>query len=315
MAHAHHDVERRTRTSRKLLVSAILTLAFFALELTAGLASNALSLISDAFHNITDAVALMLAFLAVRLERRPATVEKSFGYHRAGVLAAFVNAAMLVVLTAFVFMEAWERFLAPEPVESDWMITVASIALVYNLSVTLWLRKEGQHDVNVRGAALHMLGDGLSSAGVIVAAILIRTTGSTIWDPVVSVLIGLLILVSSFAILRETINLLLEGTPRGIEPDRVASDLATADGVHGVHHLHIWSLGPAAPALSCHLLLGEVTLVRAGEILGAVNAMLKDRYRIRHTTIQLEVAGCSEDDPGCVAVTEQVPEPAALTPG
>ncbi|HVR42684.1 MAG TPA: cation diffusion facilitator family transporter [Thermoanaerobaculia bacterium] len=293
------------RTSRKLLVSAIVTLAFFALELSAGLIANALSLISDAFHNITDAVALLLAWIAVRLERRPPTLSKSFGYQRAGVLAAFVNAAGLIVLTVMIVLEAVDRLRAPEPVDSSWMIGVASIALVYNLSVTLWLWKEGKRDINVRGAMLHMLSDGIASAGVIVAAILIRLTGSTIWDPLVSLMIGGLILWASFGILRETINLLLEGTPRGLDPEQVTRDLGASDGVFGVHHLHIWALGPSAPALSCHLMLGDVTLRRAGEILGEVKSMLEGRYGIRHTTIQLEVSACSEEeDPECMPVEQ-----------
>lgn len=314
MAHPHHGVERRVRTSRKLLISTIATLVFFGVELTAGIAANALSLISDAFHNITDAVALSLALVAIRLARRPPTLEKSFGYQRAGVLAAFVNAAMLIVLTAFVFREAWERFREPEPVESSWMIAVALVALAYNLSVTLWLRREGKRDINVRGAVLHMFGDGISSAGVIVAAILIRVTGSTIWDPLVSVLIGVLILATSFSILRETINLLLEGTPRGLDPDRVAGDLASAEGVRGVHHLHIWALGPSAAALSCHLQVGDVTLRRAGDILRDVNAMLREQHEIRHTTIQLEAAGCPEEDPACQPIPQRTAETQSIGP-
>lgn len=301
MAHLHDGPERRTRTSRKLLVSTAATLAFFALELGAGVIANALSLIADAFHNITDAVALILAYFAVRLERRPPTPAKSFGYQKAGVLAAFVNAAMLIVLTAFVAIEAVQRLREPEPVGSGWMLGVAGIALVYNLGVTLWLRREGKRDINVRGAMLHMLGDAIGSAGVIVAAILIRITGVTIWDPIVSLLIGAIILWTSFGILRETINLLLEGTPRGIDPDRIAGDLGGADGVLGVHHLHIWALGPSARALSCHLLLGDVTLRRAGEILQTVNEMLRERHDIQHTTIQLEVT-CPGEDPTCVPV-------------
>lgn len=306
MAHAHHP-ERRTATSRKLLVSAILTMLFFGIELAGGLISNSLSLISDAFHNITDAVALVLAWIAVRLERRPPTLEKSFGYQRAGVLAAFVNAATLVVLTVFIVIEALQRFRDPEPVQGSWMIGVAAIGLVYNIGVTVWLHREGRRDVNVRGAVLHMLSDGLASAGVIVAALLIQWTGNTIWDPILSIVIAGLIIASSLGILRETINLLLEGTPKGIDPDEVRRDLAAEPGVFGVHHLHIWALGPSAASLSCHLMLGDVTLSRAGETLRRVNAMLQERYRIAHTTIQLEGAACPEDEPNCVQETLMTP--------
>ncbi|MGH9457910.1 MAG: cation diffusion facilitator family transporter [Thermoanaerobaculia bacterium] len=301
MAHLHGPTDRRTRTSRKLLVSTAATLAFFGLELAAGIFANALSLIADAFHNITDAAALMLAWLAVRLERRPATPTKSFGYQRAGVLAAFVNAAMLIVLTVFVFIEAFQRLRAPEPVGSGWMLGVAGVALFYNLGVTFWLRHEGRHDINVRGAMLHMLGDGIASAGVIVAAVLIRVTGSTVWDAIVSIIIGGIIIWTSWGILRETINLLLEGTPRGIEPDEVRGAIAEIEGVFDVHHVHIWALGPSGTALSAHLLLGDVTLRRAGDVLRDVNTMLAERWNIHHTTIQLEVA-CPGDDPACVPI-------------
>lgn len=295
------------RTSRKLLVSTVLTVAFFGVELWAGLAANALSLISDAFHNITDAVALVLAFIAVRLERRPPTLKRSFGFQRAGILAAFVNASILIVLTALVVLEAVRRFRDPEPVESGMMIVVAAIGLAYNIGVTLWLRHEGKRDINVRSAVLHMMGDAIASAGVIVAAIGIRLTGAAYWDPLVSLLIAALILWSSFGILRETINLLLEGTPHGIDPDRISRDIATADGVFGVHHLHIWAIGPSAPALSCHLLVGDVSVRRGGEILRHVTAMLSEHHRIRHTTIQLEAASCPEDDPNCIPATLVTP--------
>jgi cobalt-zinc-cadmium efflux system protein len=291
------------RTSRKLLISTVATLAFFGIELWAGFAANALSLISDAFHNITDAVALVLAFIAVRLERRPPTLKRSFGYQRAGILAAFVNASILILLTVLVLLEAVRRFRDPEPVASGIMIVVAAIGLAYNLAVTAWLRQETKKDINVRSAVLHMVGDAIASAGVIVAAIGIRFTGAVWWDPLVSVLIAGLILWSSFGILRETINLLLEGTPHGIDPDTISRDIASADGVFGVHHLHIWAIGHSAPALSCHLLVGDVSVRRGGEILRSVIDMLSEHHRIRHTTIQLEAATCPEDDPECVPPT------------
>lgn len=295
------------RTSRKLLVSTVATLAFFGLELWAGFAANALSLISDAFHNITDAAALILAFIAIHLARRAPTVRRSYGYQRAGILAAFVNAAILIVLTVLVVLEAVRRFRDPEPVGSTIMIVVAAIGLLYNLGVTFWLREEGKKDINVRSAVLHMMGDAIASAGVIVAAVMIRLTGNTAWDAAVSLFIGALILWSSFGILRETINLLLEGTPRGIDPDRIRSDIASTDGVFEVHHLHIWAIGPSAAALSCHLLVGDVSLRRGGEILRNVSGILESNHRIRHTTIQLEAGSCPEGDPECVPAAFAIP--------
>src|SRR6185436_17376543 len=152
---------------------------------------------------------------------------------------------------------------------------------------------------------LHMFGDAASSAGIIVAAVLIRVTGSPKWDPAVSLLIGALILWSSWGILRETVNLLLEGTPSGIDPSAVTQSLGAIDGVHGVHHLHIWAVGPSSPALSCHLMVGDVPLKNTARILEDVNAILLRDYRISHTTIQFELAECDTDDPYCVAFVER----------
>ena len=298
MTHDHH--ERRSRLSRKLAIATLLTALFFGAELGVGIYANSLALIGDAFHNITDAAALLLAMWVLRLERRRPTRGKSFGYQKAGVLAAFVNASMLVGITAFLLIEAWNRFREPQSVDSFWMLTAAAIALALNTAITLWLRKESRGDLTVRSAVIHLTGDALASAGVIIGALMIRATGSPIYDPIVSVMIGLLILVSSYGILRETMNLLLEGTPRGIDPEAVTRDLAAQAGVIGVHHLHIWALGPSRPALSCHLMLGDVTLKSTGEVLASVSSMLAEKYSIAHTTIQFEHSGCAIDDPLCL---------------
>lgn len=297
----------KSGVSRKLIVSTIATLLFVAIELGVGLWANALALVGDALHNLTDAVALILALIVVYIERRPPTASKSFGYQRAGILAAFVNAGALVAFTVYLLVEAWTRLRNPEPVESFWMIVVASLGIVLNVGITVWLRKESREDLNIRAAVLHLFGDTLSSAGVIVAAILIRFTGNTIYDPIVTVLIALLILWSAWGILKETVNLLLEGTPAGIDPDAVTRDLASEEGVFGVHHVHIWALAPSRPALSCHLLLGDVPLRSTADILARVNTMLSARYDIVHTTIQFEhTTVCPDDDPYCL--TESIRE-------
>lgn len=301
MAHDHaHRYVPTAAVSRKLALSTMATIAFVVVQLIAGYVANSLAIISDALHNFTDGLALILALVAVRLERRPATDEKSYGYQRAGILAAFVNAAVLVALTIFIFLEAWERFRTPAPVNGAVMIVIAALGIALNVAITLALRREGREDVNVRSAVTHMFGDTLSSIGMIVAAILIRTTGMQQWDSIVSVAIGLLILWSSWDILRETVNLLLEGTPRGIDPEDVSRALASVEGVHGVHHLHIWALGSSRPALSCHLMVGDVPVKSTGTLLDRVNALLARQYGIAHTTIQFEFAGCAEGDPLCV---------------
>ena len=304
MAHQHpHAHEPHSAVSRKLIAAAAATLIFVLIELAAGVAAHSLSLIGDAFHNFTDTLALVIALVALRLERRPPTMERSFGYQRAGILAAFINGGTLVCLTAFLFVEAAQRFRAPEAVDSGAMLIVAAVAIVLNGSITYSLRRAGRNDVNIRGAAIHMLGDAVSAAGIIVAALLIRFTGRQVWDPAMSVVIGVLILWSSWGVLREAVNLLLEGTPSGIDPDAVTRALAALEGVEGVHHLHIWALGPARPALSCHLMVGDVPLRSTTPLLTTVTEMLEHDYRIAHTTIQFEFASCAEDDPYCVPYT------------
>jgi cobalt-zinc-cadmium efflux system protein len=304
MAHRHdHD---HSHVSRKLVIASVATIAFVVIEVAVGFWAHSLSLIGDAIHNFTDTLALVLALVAVRLERRPGTAEKSYGYHRAGVLTAFVNAGALVALTIYIFWEAVARLRAPHAVDSRAMLITAAAALVLNSAITMWLREAGRHDLNIRSAVLHMLGDAVSSAGIVVAALLIRWTGATYWDAIVSLGIGVLILWSSWGVLREAINLLLEGTPSGIDPDAVTRAIASLEGVYGVHHLHIWALGPSRPALSCHLMVGDVPVKSTGNLLSRVNGILEHDFGIAHTTIQFEFASCDVDDPYCVPYSDSV---------
>jgi cobalt-zinc-cadmium efflux system protein len=297
--HDHHHETPGAVVSRKLLFASIATAIFVGVEVVVGIKANSLALIGDAIHNVTDTLALLLALFAVRLERRPATSAKSYGWHRAGVLAAFINAGALAAFTLFLFVEAAERLRAPLAVNSSAMLVTAAAALLLNGSITLWLRGHG-HDLNIRGAVLHMLGDAISSAGIIAAALLIRATGTLFWDPAVSIAIGVLILWSSWGILREAINLLLEGTPAGIDPEAVTRAIAALEGVDGIHHLHIWALGASRPALSCHLMVGDIPVRSTGNLLAQVNGLLEREYGIAHTTIQFEFASCDTDDPYCV---------------
>lgn len=299
-----HDHSHSGEISRKLLVASVATGVFVVVELAVGIRANSLGLIGDALHNITDTLALLLALFAVRVERRPATTAKSYGWHRAGVLAAFINAAALAAFTIFLFIEALARLRTPAVVNSTAMLFTAAAGLVLNGAITLWLRDHGHQNLNIRGAVLHMLGDAIASAGIIVAALLIRATGGLFWDPAVSIAIGVLILWSSWGILREAINLLLEGTPAGIDPDAVTRAIAAIDGVDGVHHLHIWALAPSRPALSCHLMVGDVPLRSTGNLLAGVNELLAREYGIAHTTVQFEFASCDADDPYCVPYSE-----------
>jgi cobalt-zinc-cadmium efflux system protein len=298
----HHD--HFHAVSRKLVIASAATIAFVVVEAAVGVWAHSLALIGDSIHNFTDTLALLLALVALRLERRPPTAEKSYGYHRAGVLSAFVNAGALVALTIYIFWEAVVRLRTPQAVDSRAMLITAAVALFLNGAITLWLREAGRHDINIRSAVLHMLGDAVSSAGIIAAALLIRFTGASYWDAVVSFGIGVLILWSSWGVLREAINLLLEGTPAGIDPDAVTRAIAGIEGVHGVHHLHIWALGPSRPALSCHLMVGDVPVKSTGNLLSRVNDLLDHDFGIAHTTVQFEFVSCDVDDPYCVPYSD-----------
>jgi cobalt-zinc-cadmium efflux system protein len=300
MGHGHHHHHHHADVSQKLTIATIANAVVVAAELAIGTWAGSLALIGDALHNLTDALALVIALVAIRLEKRAPTSEKSFGYQRAGILAAFINAAMLVAFTFLIFREAWERLREPHAVQTNLMLIAASVALLVNGLTAFSLRRESRHDVNIRGAFIHMIGDAVSSFGIIVAALLIRLTGNPLWDAVVSIFIGLLILWSSWGILRESMNLLLEGTPSGINPEAVTQSLGGIDGIYGVHHLHIWALGPSSPALSCHLMVGDVPVSSTAKLLDAIKEMLAHEYRIVHTTIQFEYAICAEDDPFCV---------------
>jgi cobalt-zinc-cadmium efflux system protein len=307
MGHGHHHhphphVHGSVSVSRKLTVATVANLLVVVAEIGVGVFAGSLALLGDALHNLTDSVALIITLVAVRLELRDPTGQKSFGYQRAGILAAFINAGLLVAFTLFIFREAWERLQEPHAIQPAFMLVTASIALMVNLGTAISIRAESREDVNIRGAFVHMIGDAVSSAGIIVAALLIRLTGNSAWDAVVSILIGVLILWSSYGVLRESVNLLLEGTPSGINPDDVLRALGEVDGIQGVHHLHIWALGPSSPALSAHVMVGDVPVKTTASILDEINRRLSEEFRIVHTTVQFEFAACAEGDPYCVPV-------------
>jgi cobalt-zinc-cadmium efflux system protein len=296
-AHSHHAA-----VSRKLGIATVANVIVVIAEIAIGLYAGSLALIGDALHNLTDALALVIALVAVMLERRKPTPSKTFGYQRAGILAAFINAAMLATFTIFVFREAWTRLHHAQTIDTTAMLITAAIAMLVNGGTALSLHQDSRHDVNLRGAFVHMIGDAISSAGIIFAAIFIRLTGLAELDAIVSIGIGVLILWSSYGVLRESVNLLLEGTPAGIDPDDVTRALGTIEGIHGVHHLHIWALGPSSPALSAHLMVGDVPVSTTAAMLEQINELLAHEYRIAHTTIQFEFAECAADDPYCVPV-------------
>ncbi len=269
------------------------TLAFVVGEAVAGWWADSLALMSDAGHNLADALSLGLTWWAIHAATRKADARRTFGYHRIGVLAALANAVALVLIAAGIFWEAWQRLAAPVPVASGTVMAVAAAALAVNLLVSWWLRR-GTHDLAVRGAYLHMLADAAASAGVIAAGAVIRFTDWLPADALASVLIGVLILWSSWGVLREAVGVLLEAAPADLDMDVVGKAIAAVPGVLGLHDLHAWTLGTGVVACSCHILVAEQPASSAQAITRVVAAEL-GRFGISHPTIQLEVTACAAD--------------------
>ena len=298
MGHGHDHGS--SLTGRRLLLSVLITIAFVVVEAATGYFSNSLALMSDAGHNFADALALILSWYGLWIASKPSSAKHSYGYHRVGILTALINAVALVFIALLVFWEAISRLRHPEPVQSKPMIIVALIAILLNTVISLWLRKAAKHDLNVRSAYMHMLGDAISAAGVVAAGVVVAFTGATIADPVVSILIGLLILWSSWGILKESVNVLLEGIPEGMDMWSVEKTISDVHGVLAVHDLHVWTVGSGMICCSCHITVEEQS-VRSGEnVLREVTKKLEHDFGIAHTTIQVEVGGCEPNDMFCV---------------
>jgi cobalt-zinc-cadmium efflux system protein len=292
--HAHSG----ERTSRVLKVSLGVTLGYIVLLVVAGIRAHSLALLSEAGHNLSDFLALLLSLVAVYLQSRPPSTTKTYGYHRAGVLAALVNAVSLVVVSFFIFYEAFERVQHPRAVHAGVMIGVAAAGVMMN-GIIAWLLYRSGGDVNIRSALLHEVGDTVSTAAVIVGGWVILVSGRNWIDSALSFGIAALILWSAFGIVRETLNILLEGTPRGMKLDSVTAVICSVEGVNEVHDLHVWNIGSETRALSCHISIADIPPSVSERILRDVKERLHEEFRIDHTTIQFEHVVC-EVAHGCV---------------
>jgi len=300
--HAGHGGDERT--SKVLRISLAVTAVYIALLVFAGIRAHSLALLSEAGHNLSDLLALLISLVAVYLHGRPPSATKTYGWHRAGVLAALMNAGSLLVVSLLIFYEAFQRLQHPEHVQARLMIWVAAAGVVMNGVIAAMLYRSG-HDVNIRSAFLHEIGDTVSTAAVIVGGWVILATGRYWIDSALSLGIGALILWSGFGICRETLNILLEGTPRGIELERVETIIRAVEGVNDVHDLHVWSIGSETAALSCHISIADIPPSVSERILRDVKERLHHEFRIDHTTIQFEHAIC-EVAHGCmIPVSEE----------
>ena len=281
------------RTTLVLQVSLVATLAYVLVTFIAGLRAHSLALLSESGHNASDFLALLLSFAAVYFQSRPADDARTFGYQRAGVLAAFINAATLILISLWIGFEAIHRLSNPVTVQPRMMMIVAAAGVLMNgvIAALLW---GVARDVNLRSAFIHMAGDTLSTAAVIAGGAGILLTGQNWIDPVLSLIIAALILWSSIDIVRETLNILLEGTPHGISLADIRKGMEEVNGVIDVHDLHVWSLGSQSRALACHVKIDDIPPSASACILADLNHVLRDHFHISHSTVQFEHIGCGE---------------------
>jgi cobalt-zinc-cadmium efflux system protein len=264
----------------------MITGSWFLVELAAGFYTNSLALIADAAHMITDVAALSLSFFALKISARPATHQKTYGYVRAEILAALANGVLLVVISIYIFYEAYSRLLSPPVVKSTPMLIVAGVGLMANLTTAGLLYRSQHENLNIRGAFLHVVGDTLGSVGAIIAGIVMVVWRWYLADPLISVLVALLVLYSSWQLVRESVDVLLEGTPRHLNISSILADLGSVRGVLSVHDLHVWSITSHMPAMSCHIVLRRDADPAA--VLQTLSRLMRDKYHIEHTTIQIE---------------------------
>lgn len=285
-AHADHVV------GRPLKLTLGLVLVIMVAEIIGGILSNSLALLSDAGHMLTDALALGLSLFAMNLARRPATATRTFGYHRAEIMAALANGTVLVLVSVFIFYEAYQRFTALPAVKTPLMMVVAGIGLVANLAGLYLLRRGSAGSINIRAAFWHVAGDTLSSVGVIIAGVVIYFTSWYVADPILAVVIGVVILWGAVRIVRESVDILLESVPAHVRVEDVTAAVKSIPGVVDMHDVHVWTITSGIYALSAHLSIADQTVSQSCDIITRVNDKLTEDFNITHTTLQLECESC-----------------------
>jgi cobalt-zinc-cadmium efflux system protein len=281
-----------TAASQPLKITLFLVLVIMVAEILGGVFSNSLALLSDAGHMLTDALALGLTLLAMNLARRPATSTKTFGYLRAEIMAALANGIILILISGVIFYEAYQRFQSEPTVNSPLMLIVAGIGLAANVVGLYLLRRGNRKNINIKAAFWHIIGDTMSSVGVIAAAIIIQLTGWTLADPILAVVIGLVILWGAVRIVKESVDILLESVPPNVEMDKVIAAVKRVSGVEDIHEVHIWTITSGVYALSAHLQITDRKVSQSADIMTLVNRILETEFNITHTTLQVECENC-----------------------
>lgn len=284
--------QETTSSYRRLKITLVIVLVIMAAEIIGGIFSNSLALLSDAGHMLVDALALGLSLLAMRVARRPPTATKTFGYHRVEILAALANGTILVLLSAFIFYGAYQRFLEPPAVKTPLMLTIAIVGLFANVGGVLLLNRASRRSLNIRAAYWHIIGDTIASVGVITAGIIISLTGYYVADAIASVVIAMIILWGAVRIVGESADVLLEAVPKHIETSEVIDFIRNIPGVNEVHDIHIWTITSNIYALSAHLVIDDQMVSKSLDIVRTVRQGLARRYNISHTTLQPECESC-----------------------
>jgi len=285
---SHHST-----TQKRLLASALLNLLITCVEIIGGLLSNSLALISDALHNLGDTTAIFIAYIAQIISRKEKNQKKTFGYKRVEILAALLNAVVLVIIVIFLFLEAARRIRNPEPIKGSFMLLVSAIGFGANLLSVFLLKNHAGHSINIRAAYLHLIGDTLSSVMVIFAAIIIYYTNLYWIDSVITLLIGLYLLKETWVIIREALDILMQGTPAGLDLRQVKTSLESIEGIDNIHHVHAWNLTDSEIHFECHVdLSDDVRISETEQIRQAIHSILLNNFNIRHVTVQFEYNCC-----------------------
>jgi cobalt-zinc-cadmium efflux system protein len=291
--HQHYN-SIADQASKRMAIAMLITLVFVIVEASAGWFSNSLALLSDAGHNLTDVLALALAWIAIRLSQRPASHKHTYGFHRAGILSALINSTTLVIISLWIFYEAYQRFMSPPEVKSVVMIAVGMLAVMVNLVTALMVRQGSENDLNIRSAFVHLMGDVISTIGATLAGVVILFTSWDWLDPLLSVFIGGLILWNAWKILRETVDILLEATPRDVDIEQMVHEMSAVPGVSGIHDLHVWSINQSMRSLSAHIVTDDQSISAAEHIQASLSELLLQHFGIAHATLQLECADCMD---------------------
>ncbi|MEW6554897.1 MAG: cation diffusion facilitator family transporter [Actinomycetota bacterium] len=288
MTHQHSE---DFHPAKRLVAAIVANTAFLVFEVVFGIVAGSLALLADAGHNFSDSFALVLSLIAVRMMSRPKTEEKTFGYHRMGILAAFINSLLIVFICFYLFYEAIQRFIDPVEVEGALVIIVAGLGVLVNggLALLLW---RGREDLNMKSAFLHLFTDAAVSLGVVISGVIILLTDWLYIDPLITMLIGVFIIISAFQIMREAFHILMESVPRGVDYARIITDISSRPGVVEVHDLHIWEIGSHLYSLTAHIVVDDENLSEYGELLRGIKQMLLAEHKVVHTTLELETEPC-----------------------